>query len=481
MWRASSLILGTKKEDLPESQFTCVESQFAYPGDKEGGPAGEPVRLCGEPIRLSWGQRRRPAGEPVRSCGEPIRLSWGQRRRTCRRASSLVWRANSLILGTKKEDLPESQFACVESQFASCGDKEGGPAGEPVRLCGEPVRLSCGDKEGGPAGEPVRLCEEPIRLSRGQRRRTCQRASSLVWRANSLLAGPKKEDLPESQFACVESQFAYSGDKEGGPAGEPVRLCGEPIRLSWGQRRRTCGRASSLVVESQFAYPGDKEGGPAGEPVRSCGEPIRLSWGQRRRTCRRASSLVRRANSLILGTKKEDLPESQFACVKSQFAYPGTKKEDLPESQFVCVESQFPYPGDKEGAPAGEPVRLCGEPIFTYPGDKEGGPAGEPVRLFAEPTARCSMCFCAARAVLPINGVLQLCKRQELLYITGPVTDLCGQNEQLPSCCWSAPVGTALHVKEVAACAHSQHLQACKHSHVLNSGGKPKLRVRAGL
>ena len=62
-----------------------------------------------------------------------------------------------------------------------------------------------------------------------------------------------------------ESQFAYPGAKE------------------------------EELPESQFAYPGAREGGPAAEPVR-------LSWGQRRRTCRRASSLV-------LETKKEDLPE----------------------------------------------------------------------------------------------------------------------------------------------------------------------------
>ena len=57
-------VLGTKKTDLPEGWL-------AYPGDKEGGPAGGLVRLC-----------------------------WRQRRRTC-------WRASWLILGTKKEDLLE--------------------------------------------------------------------------------------------------------------------------------------------------------------------------------------------------------------------------------------------------------------------------------------------------------------------------------------------------------------------------------------
>ena len=79
------------------------------------------VRLCGEPVRLSWGQRRGIAGEPVR-------LSWGQRRRTCRRASSL----------TKKEDLPESQFACI-------ADKEGDlPEGLPNKPKGRPTRqTSC--------------------------------------------------------------------------------------------------------------------------------------------------------------------------------------------------------------------------------------------------------------------------------------------------------------------------------------------------
>ena len=146
MCRANSLILGTKKEDL-------LEGQFAYPGDKEKGPAGESVRLRGELIRLSWGQKRR---------------------RTCCRASSL-------ILETKKEDLPESQFACVESQLAYLGNKEGGPA------------------------------KRPIRLSWEQRRRTWRRASSLVWICEDLLEG----------------QFAYPGDKEGKPAGEPVRLCGD--------------------------------------------------------------------------------------------------------------------------------------------------------------------------------------------------------------------------------------------------------------
>ena len=94
----------------------------------------------------------------------------------------------------------------------------------------------------------------------GQRRRTC-------WRASSIILGRKKEDLPESQFACVESQYAYAGDKEGG-------LAGGPVRLSWGQRRRTCARAraSSLILvtkkedllEGQFAYPGNQEGGLAG-------------------------------------------------------------------------------------------------------------------------------------------------------------------------------------------------------------------------
>ena len=232
-----------------------MESQFAYPGHKEGGPAVGPVRLCGEPIRLSWGQGG-AAGEPVRFCG--------QRRKSCRkanslvfclfwgrRASSLVWRANSLILGTKKEELPESQFACVESlsledlpesqfacasQFAYPGDKEG--------------RL-----------ESQFACE---------RRRTCRTASSLVWRANSLILGTKKEELPKSQFASVESQFAYPGDKKGGPAGGLV--CGDKeggpagglLRLSSGQRRRTCWRASSPAERLiRFAYAGDKEGGLA--------------------------------------------------------------------------------------------------------------------------------------------------------------------------------------------------------------------------
>eukprot|EP00439_Symbiodinium_sp_Y106_P006149 s3875_g1.t1 len=136
-------------DDLPQSQFACVESQFAYPGD------------------------------------------------------------------TKKENLPESQFACVERQFAYPGATEGGPAGEPVHLRGEPVRLSW-----------------------GQRKRNC-------WRAGSLILGPKKEDLPESQFTCAESQFASKKED---------------------------------LPESQFASPGAKEGGPAGEPVRLCGEPVRLSW-----------------------------------------------------------------------------------------------------------------------------------------------------------------------------------------------------------
>ena len=192
--RASSLILGTKKEDLPQSQFACVESQFAYPGDTK---------------------KEKSAGEPVRLCGEAVRLSWGHRRRTCRRASSLARRASSLILGAKKEEL-------LESRFAYPGAKEGGPAGEPVHLRGEPVRF----KEGGPAGEPVRF-------SWGQRRRTCRRASSLVWRASSLILVTKKEDLPKSQFACMESQLAYHGDKEGGPAGGlPKTAEGPPHRAN---------------------------------------------------------------------------------------------------------------------------------------------------------------------------------------------------------------------------------------------------------
>ena len=57
----------------------------------------------------------------------------------------------------------------------------------------------------------------------GPKKRNCRRASSLI-------LGPEKEDLPESQFA-------YPENKEGGPAGEPVRLY-------WRQRRRTCRRAS---------------------------------------------------------------------------------------------------------------------------------------------------------------------------------------------------------------------------------------------
>ena len=322
-WKANSLILVTKIEDLPESQFTCVESQLAYPGDK-GGPARGPVRL-----------------------------SWGQRRRNCRRASPLVWRANSLILGTKKEDLLEGQFGTKkedlpESQLILRTKKEDLLEGKFAYP---------GEKARGPAGEPVRLSWKADSLILGTKKEDLLRASSLI-------VGTKKEDLPESKFACVESQFAYPGDKEGGPkgpAGESVRLCGEPIRLSgdkeggpaegpvrllwgqsrricwrasslilgrasslvwifkpirlsWGQRRRTCWRASSLMLgtkkedllEGQFAYPGDKEGRPAGEPVRLCGGHIRLSWGQRRRTCWRASSL-------ILGTKKEDLPESQLS------------------------------------------------------------------------------------------------------------------------------------------------------------------------
>ena len=83
------------------------------------------------------------------------------------------------ILGPKKEDLRESQFAYPRT-------KQKGPPGKPVRLGGDQF----------------------------------------------LILGTKKEDLPESHFA-------YPGDKEGGLAGEPVRLWGEPIRLSRGQRRRT--------------------------------------------------------------------------------------------------------------------------------------------------------------------------------------------------------------------------------------------------
>ena len=83
--RRSSLVLGTKKEDL-------TQGQFAYFGDIEGG-------LAGEPLRLSWGHRRR-------TCWRASRLSWwGQKRRAC-------WRDSSLTLGTKTEALPESQFDC---------------------------------------------------------------------------------------------------------------------------------------------------------------------------------------------------------------------------------------------------------------------------------------------------------------------------------------------------------------------------------
>ena len=162
-----------------------------------------------------------------------------RQRNTCRRASSLV-------PGTKKEELPESQLPYS------------------------------GAKETKLAGEPFRLCRE-------QRKRTCRRASSLT-------LGTKKKDLPESQFAGP-------GDKAGGPAGEPVRL-------SWGVKSQPNRRFENIrfdvkpglrTVFAGFALLElrEKEDLPerADEERRLAGEPVRLSWGQRRRTCRRASSV----------------------------------------------------------------------------------------------------------------------------------------------------------------------------------------------
>ena len=106
--RASLLLLGTKKEDF-------VEGQFAYPGNKEGG-------LPGGPVCLSWGQRRIPS-----------------------------WRASLLILGTKSsKNFLEGQClfwqqrrrTCPlpERRFAFRGDKEGGFPGGPVCLSWEQRR-----------------------------------------------------------------------------------------------------------------------------------------------------------------------------------------------------------------------------------------------------------------------------------------------------------------------------------------------------
>ena len=104
------------------------------------------------------------------------------------------------------------------------------------------------------------------------------------------------------------------------------------LHLSWGQRRRI----SSLILETkkedllegQFADAGDKEGGLARRPVR-------LSWGQRRRTCRRASSLV-------LGTKKEDLLEGQ-ACpeVLSIMWLSGTSSFSVPVRSEMAFRLVF--------------------------------------------------------------------------------------------------------------------------------------------
>ena len=119
-WRASLLILKTKKEDFLEGQFLIpgtkkqdfLEGQF----DKEGG-------LPGGPVCLSRGQRRRTSPEGQFAYprdkegglpGGPVCLSRGQRRRTSWRASLLIrgqrrrtsWRASLLVPGTKKEDLP---------------------------------------------------------------------------------------------------------------------------------------------------------------------------------------------------------------------------------------------------------------------------------------------------------------------------------------------------------------------------------------
>ena len=173
-------------------------------------------------------------------------------------------------------------------------------------------------------------------LVRGQRRRTSS------WKASLLIPGTKKEDFLEGQFAYpgdkeggpvkegglpgglefaypgdkegllipgtkkedfLEDQFAYLGDKEGG-------LHGGPICLSRGQRRRTSWRASLFLpgtkkedfLEGQFAYPGDKEGGLPGQ-FASWGQRRKISRGQRRRTSWRASLL-------IPGTKKEDFLEN---------------------------------------------------------------------------------------------------------------------------------------------------------------------------
>ena len=94
--------------------------------------------------------------------------------------------------------------------------------------------------------------------------------------------------------------------------------------FSWGERRTTCPKAGSLMLgkdlstkedlpEGQFAF---KDGGPAGGQAYGVkeGGPTR---GQRRRTLWRASSLV-------LGTKKDDLPCRRASCLiletKKEFA-----------------------------------------------------------------------------------------------------------------------------------------------------------------
>ena len=158
------------------------------------------------------GRRRLTSRRPHSLAGNTIRLCRGHRRRTS-------WKHNSLVPGTKKEDV-------LDGQFAYPVDKEGGLPGEDFLegLCYLGTKedflqtqFACaGDKEfahpqnkGGFPGNTIRLCRE-------QRRR-------ISCRANLLIPATKMEEIL-------------------------------PIRLRRGQRRRT------PVGQFAFAYPGCKEG-----------------------------------------------------------------------------------------------------------------------------------------------------------------------------------------------------------------------------
>ena len=160
------------------------------------------------------------------------------------------------------------------------------------------------------------------------------------------------------------------------------------------------------MPDGQFAdYPVDKEGGPARKSVR-------LYWDKEGGLAGGARSLPvktkkedRRAGSLMLGAKKENLPKGRLACSRVFACLVGTE-EDLPEGQSASSLSgrAFAYREDKEGGPAGGSGRFCWEQrrstcgrAFAYLGTKkedllEGQfacpghreiirPAGRPVRL----------------------------------------------------------------------------------------------------